>query len=365
MVPNNHIPGKPILMKEILKQLASEIDSFIARDPYPEQIAPPYLRDAVRDYPMRGGKRLRPAITVWSCGLFGGDVRRAYPAAAAIEIFHNWTLVHDDIIDDDAVRRGCPTTHCALAAHARKSFNCDAGKFGRDFAILAGDLQQAWAANTLLKSVETGVSPMLTLALTRKLYEQAAREVLSGEALDVEQSVRELKSISAAEVEHMLFLKTSSLLNFAAQAGAAIALDDPEFARPEVKAIGEFAASAGIAFQLRDDWLGIFGDFRTFGKGIGSDLSARKATVLLLKTLELLPDAQATELYNMLGRESYTEKDIETVRGFMRDSGAERRIVDQAAALAANARGILAGCPDNPYRNLLDQLLTFLVERDR
>jgi geranylgeranyl diphosphate synthase type I len=351
-------------MKDALKQLSAEINSLIAGDSFPEQIQPPFLRDAVRDYPMRGGKRLRPAIAVWSCGLFGGDVRRAYPAAAAIEIFHNWTLVHDDIIDDDDVRRGRPTTHCSLAAHAEKNHNCDSAGFGRNFAILAGDLQQAWAADMLLKSVDRGVSPELTLALARRLYEQAAREVISGEALDVEQSVRELKTISSAEVERMLCLKTSSLLNFAAKAGAAIALDDPDFARPEIAAIGEFAAHAGIAFQLRDDWLGIFGDFETFGKGIGSDLSARKATVLLLKTLELLPEKQAEELYQMLGREHYTGEELEKVRSFMRDSGAERFVVERAARLTADAREILANCPDNSFRVLLDQLLAFLVERD-
>lgn len=351
-------------MKESLKQLAAEIDSLIANDPYPESIEPPYLRDAVRDYPMRGGKRIRPAITAWSCGLFGGDARRAYPAAAAIEIFHNWTLVHDDIIDNDDVRRGRPATHCALAARAEKNFNCNSAEFGRNFAILAGDLQQAWAVNMLLKSAECGVSPELTLALARKLCEQAAREVISGEALDVEQSVRELKSIAAAEVEYMLGLKTGSLLNFAARAGAAIALNDPGFARPEVAAIGDFAARAGIAFQLRDDWLGIFGDFEKFGKEIGSDLSARKATILLLKTLELLPESRAEELYQMLGRESYTGQELEKVRTLMRDSGAEKFVLERTAALTAGARTILAGCPDNPWRALLDRLLTFLVERD-
>ncbi len=351
-------------MKEALKDIAAQINSYIANDPFPEKIAPEYLRRAVRDYPMRGGKRLRPAIAVWSCGLFGGDIKRAYPVAAAIEIFHNWTLVHDDIIDNDPVRRGCPTTHCALAAHAAKNFSTDSDKYGRDFAILTGDLQQGWAADILLNSTAAGVSAELTLALSRKLHEQANREVISGEALDVEQSVRELKSITPAEVEKMLDLKTSSLLRFAAEAGAAIALNDPAFTTRGIADISDFAANAGIAFQLRDDWLGIFGDFNKLGKGIGSDLSARKATILLLKTLELLPPAKAAELYQMLGRASYTEQDLNKVRDFMRNSGAEKFVLERASKLTEQARAALLRCPDNRYRELLDQLLDYLVERD-
>ena len=104
----------PSQLKNELAAVASVIDELLENDDYPNIVQPEYLREAVRAYPCQGGKRLRPALLIWSCGLFGGNVEQAYNAAAAVEIYHNWTLVHDDIIDNDKVRRGAPTSHCFL-----------------------------------------------------------------------------------------------------------------------------------------------------------------------------------------------------------------------------------------------------------
>ena len=101
-------------MQAALREVAAEIDRVIADDAFPETVQPAFLRDSVRDYPGRGGKRLRPALLLWCCGLLGGELRRAWLPAAAVEVWHNWTLVHDDIIDRDALRRGVPTAHCRL-----------------------------------------------------------------------------------------------------------------------------------------------------------------------------------------------------------------------------------------------------------
>ena len=113
------------------------VEEFLEDDPFPETVRPPALREAVRLYPLRGGKRLRPALTLWSCGAVGGDPVRALNAAAAVEIYHNWTLVHDDIIDCDELRRGKPTCHVELRARGTARFGLDAersAKFGTDFA---------------------------------------------------------------------------------------------------------------------------------------------------------------------------------------------------------------------------------------
>ena len=151
-----------------LKNVASQINDLIVNDAFPETVEPEYLRATVMDYPSRGGKRLRPALLLWCCGLLGGDIDTAlYPAMAA-ELFHNWTLVHDDIIDEDRMRRGQLTTHESLRVFAREKFDggdLAADKFGQNFAILAGDIQQGWALNTILKSAQHGLSPELSLAL--------------------------------------------------------------------------------------------------------------------------------------------------------------------------------------------------------
>lgn len=143
----------------------------------------------VRLYPLRGGKRLRPALTLWSCGAVGGDPVRALNAAAAVEIYHNWTLVHDDIIDCDELRRGKPTCHVELRKVGTGLFQLNADrarKYGEDFAILAGDLQQSWAMDVLIRSTDRGVSPETTLAMARRMESFLGRELISGEALDVE-----------------------------------------------------------------------------------------------------------------------------------------------------------------------------------
>ncbi len=354
------------MFAEELKNIAREIDAVIKADPFPDTIEPLFLRDAVRDYPCRGGKRLRPAILLWSCGLFGGRPETAINAAAAAEIFHNWTLVHDDIIDDDDFRRGQPTTHAALRKFADATYRLTgeaAGKFGCDFAILTGDLQQAWANSMLLRSVEHGVSPELTVQLALRMQDFVNRELISGEALDVEFPFIGTDKLSAGQINRMLYLKTGVLLRFCAETGAMIALNCADPAQPEIQALGEYAADAGIAFQYRDDWLGLYGDQEKFGKPIGSDLAEAKPTLLLVKALESLPKTGREELLQLLGLPSYPAKTIERAKTLIRDSGAEAYVLQEAENRVRNARAKLLTLPDNKFRALLDELLAYLIGR--
>ncbi|MBU8901639.1 MAG: polyprenyl synthetase family protein [Victivallales bacterium] len=351
-----------------LKKIASLINELIVNDDFPASVEPEYLRATVMDYPARGGKRLRPALLIWCCGLLGGDTETAlYPAMAA-ELFHNWTLVHDDIIDEDSMRRGELTTHESLRLFAREAFDggdLAADKFGKNFAILAGDIQQGWSLNTILKSAEHGLSAELTLALGKRLLELGSCQLISGEALDVEFPMRSWQNISSDEVLHMLELKTGALLRFCAEAGAAIALNTCDFERKEIKMLGDFAAAAGIAFQLMDDWLGVFGDFDKLGKNIASDLASEKPTILLLKSFEKLqPDLQL-HLSGMLGLDEYNEEIIEQVRVLMRDCGAEAYVREKAEEFSEQAKEILHQFPDNEYRSFLLELTSFLVNREQ
>lgn len=351
-----------------LKKIASVINELIVNDDFPASVEPEYLRATVMDYPARGGKRLRPALLIWCCGLLGGDTETAlYPAMAA-ELFHNWTLVHDDIIDEDNMRRGELTTHESLRVFARDTFDggdLAADKFGKNFAILAGDIQQGWSLNTILKSAEHGLSAELSLALGKRLLKLGSCQLISGEALDVEFPMRSWQNISSDEVLHMLELKTGALLRFCAEAGAAIALNTCDFERKEIKMLGDFASAAGIAFQLQDDWLGVFGDFDKLGKNIASDLASEKPTILLLKSFEKLePDLQL-HLAGMLGLDEYDEDIIEQVRTLMRDCGAEAYVREKAEKFIEQAKEILYQFPDNKYRSFLLELTSFLVNREQ
>lgn len=350
-------------MREELRKVAEDIQTFIANDSFPTTIEPAYLRRAVIDYPLRGGKRLRPALVLWTCGLLGGDPAKALAAAAAVEIYHNWTLVHDDIIDNDDFRRGQPSTHCALNQYAATMLPTAQKEFGRNFAILTGDIQQGWAAAMLLKSVECGVSPAVVLAMSRRMHEQLNRELISGEALDVEYSERDIKTITAAEVEKMLYLKTGALLRFCVEVGATIALDDPTYSDSRLKKLALFAANAGVAFQLRDDWLGVFGDAKKLGKPVGADLAEKKPTIMLLKALELLPPHGKAELLALLGKPE-TESSVARARELLCNSGAEDFVIRRAVELTEQAREHLNSFPDNHYRKLLNELLEYLTERN-
>lgn len=351
-----------------LRQIAADIDRLLADDEFPATVRPDYLRDAVRDYPVRGGKRLRPAMLIWSCGLLGGSESAALYPAAAVEVFHNWTLVHDDIIDQDDTRRGAPTSHVKLAAELGGKFSLGAGdaeRTGRDFAILAGDLQQGWANDLLLRSAEHGVPPEVTVALGRRFQKLANSDLISGEALDVEFSLRELTGLKSQEVRTMLGLKTGALLQFCTEAGAMIALNTADAEHPDVRKLSEFALAAGIAFQLRDDYLGIFGVYDSLGKALGNDLREGKATVMLLDTLRLASAADREKLLGYIGRETYSDADLDDVRRIMRDSGAAASNEAEAARLAEQARNILRNFPDNPYRQHLLDLVNFLIDRER
>jgi len=351
-----------------LQKVADSIGRIICEDDFPEKIRPSYLRDAVLDYPSRGGKRLRPAILMWSCGLLGGRLESAKFAAAAVEIYHNWTLVHDDIIDNDNMRRGKPSPHFKIAKSAGKAFGIRPGEaltFGKNFAMLAGDIQQGWAANMLLKSAGAGVSPELTIHLSRRLHELVNRDLISGEALDVEMPLFELGKLSPAKIEGMLYLKTGALLRYCAETGALIGLGSAKFADDmRVRRLGEFASSTGVAFQLRDDWLGIFGDEEKLGKPVGSDLSEAKPTLLIYHAWSKLDKPGRGKLLSLLGRPSYSKKDLDLARKIIRDTGAEQKVLRRAGALAKSAKEVLLDFPESKYRSLLMDLSDYLTGRE-
>ena len=351
-----------------LSKISDLISKLIKNDDFPEKIEPVPLKNAVLSYPMRAGKRLRPALLMWSCGLLGGDIIQAEYAAAAVEIYHNWTLVHDDIIDEDELRRGKPATHTELEKYALDNYHINmdrARKFGTDFAILAGDLQHAWAVNLLLKSTHKGVPADIVTSLCRDLCELLSRDLISGEALDVEFSYRNIENVTPEEVEKMMYLKTGALLNYSVTAGAKIALKTDSNMDRRLQKLIDFATSVGIAFQLRDDWLGIFGKTESFGKPLGTDICSGKPTMLILNTLRNLKQNDRTELLNFIGASTISSDELLKIRSLVRKSGAEKDILEKSEKLKDCAEKSLAGFPDNKYKNLLLELNNYLVDRNR
>ena len=210
-----------------------------------------------------GGKRVRPQLAIIASQMFGGKDEDVLPAALALEIFHNFTLLHDDVMDKAEVRRGRPTVHI---------------QWNENTAILSGD-QMMIEAYTQLSKV-----PTHTLARVLQLFNQMATEICEGQQYDVD--FEQKNNVSIDEYLMMIRLKTSVLLANALQIGAYIAGATEE----EQRALYQFGINIGLAFQIQDDILDVWGDPKTFGKAIGGDIACNKKTFVYLQAMRLLGD---------------------------------------------------------------------------
>lgn len=222
-----------------------------------------------------GGKRLRPILCLVACDLFNKPVEQAMPAALAIELFHNFSLIHDDILDKAPLRRGQPTVH---------------EKWNSNIAILSGD-------GMLVKSFESlNLCDPAQVPLLLKLFSKMAMEVCEGQQLDMNFETQD--NVTVDDYIRMIGGKTAALLACSLRMGAACAGADEESQRH----IYEFGRHIGIAFQLMDDMLDVFAsDAGKFGKQVGGDILSNKKTFLLLKAMELANDVQREALRSLLG----------------------------------------------------------------
>ena len=352
-------------LKNELAKVCEQIDTIIREDQFPEAIEPESLKMAVKSYPSRGGKRLRPALLLWSCGAVGGNPDDALHAAAAVEVYHNWTLVHDDIIDCDEFRRGVPTSHVELRDYAKNKFALDtdaAVKYGTDFAILAGDVQQSWAMDLLLRSAGKSVSLETAYALAVRMQTFLNRGLISGEALDVEFEYRP-EQPARSEAAHMIDGKTGILLSYSAASGAMIGLNTADHKHPYVEALGDYARSVGFAFQLCDDLLGVYGNEKAFGKPLCSDFREGKPTILAMEAFTRLDDAGREKLRSLRGKAPSAD-DVTMVRELLDSCGARQAVSEEANAVSMEAMKKLHTLPKNKYRDLLEELAVYLLSRN-
>ena len=212
-----------------------------------------------------GGKRLRPVMMLMSCEAYGGNMEDALDAACGIEMYHNFTLLHDDVMDNSDMRRGRETVH---------------RKWDMNTAILSGDVMLTLATELMMK-VDDGI---LRGVLDR--FNRMAVEIDEGQRLDMDFEKRDL--VTVEEYIRMITLKTGALLGTSAAIGAMIA----GASKTDCDRIEEFGRALGVAFQIQDDYLDVFGDPATFGKPIGGDINNGKQTFLLLDALSQRgPDA--------------------------------------------------------------------------
>lgn len=350
---------------QALREREVKLVELINRDQYRRSFNPEELREAVYSYLNRPAKRLRPGVLLFSCGAVGGDEERALPAAAAVEVYHTWTLVHDDIIDNDAKRRGFPTVHEQFRGYALNEgySQQEAADYGRNLAILAGDLQHAWSMQLILESAKAGVSNEVVLDLLAKMTD-LTKGLLEGEALDVLYSKRNIDELNETQILKMLELKTGLLYEYAGIAGASIGLDRTMDESNLIKAVGSFARKCGTAFQLQDDILGITGDEKRLGKPIGSDIREGKRTVIVMHTFEQAGSKDRDFLLKWLGNPAASEGEIEKIKQILLEYNGVEYAKEKADRIVNEAIAELSPLPESQYKNLLLAWADYVADRE-
>lgn len=285
-----------------------------------------------------GGKRVRPALTLMACNLYTDELDKAIRPALAIEVFHNFTLLHDDIMDKATLRRGKPTVHL---------------KWNDNTAILSGDVMQIAAYILISEAPAPVLKPVLNL------FSRTAVEICEGQQYDMEFEQRD--DVSTDEYLEMIRLKTAVLLGCALKTGALIGGADQEDA-DNLYAFGE---QIGIAFQLMDDILDVYGDEKTFGKKIGGDILSNKKTYLLLQAIRLAEGATARQLADLLnGSVSGSQDKIRQVTAIYDKLGVRKIAEDAMDVYYQRALSHLDLVKvENSRKEVLNQLARNLMNR--
>ena len=259
---------------------------------------PKNLYEPIRYILELGGKRMRPVLTLMSAEIFDSNYQKALPAALAVEVFHNFSLIHDDIMDDAPLRRGNVTVH---------------EKWNTNTAILSGDAMLILAYQYFEK-YDTDVFRDLA-----KLFSKTALEVCEGQQWDVDFETR--NDVSISDYLKMIEYKTAVLVGAAMKMGAIVA----ETTTENSELIYNFGLNLGLAFQLQDDYLDAFGDPETFGKQVGGDIIENKKTYLYLKAMEFGSDQEKEELLQLFSNQpTENSAKIESVKNIFNTSGASR-----------------------------------------
>lgn len=344
------------------------VASYLRSKEFESWFSPAHLKEAVYSYVNRAGKLLRPAVLLLSCGAVGGKEEDAIPAAAAVEMFHTWTLVHDDLIDNDDKRRGGFTVHAQSSRIAKKEMNYtdqQAKDYGRDIAILAGDVQQGWAVSLLCDcSLKRNVKPEVTLTLIRMLESYVINILVSGETLDIQFAKQAIESFTPEQIVDMLWRKTGALYEYCAKAGAMIGLGTTDASDKKAVALSNFTSKCGTAFQLQDDILGIIGDEKQLGKPVGSDIREGKRTTIIYYAFKNATAKQKAKLESTLGKHEATKDQIDEITQLLIELGGISETKRMAENIIEEARPELEILPDSQYRNLLLAWADFMISRE-
>ncbi|MDY6912429.1 MAG: polyprenyl synthetase family protein [Chloroflexota bacterium] len=293
--------------------------------------------------PGNGGKLLRPGLCLLSCESVGGDWRQALPAAAALELLHNFTLIHDDIEDGDRERRGVPTVW-----HI----------WGQAQGINTGDAMHSLARLALLKLEDRWVAHAKVLRAAR-LLDQACLRLCEGQYLDI--SYEDRLDIGIEDYLQMIGAKTAALFECSLKLGALVGTD----AEQTIEHMGEFGRNLGLAFQIQDDVIGIWGDDTKTGKSSASDIVKKKKTLPVVYGMQQGALAQKDALVDIYTHETISTSDISLVQDILNKVDARQYARERARHYCEKAIAELREIPiASSARADLESLARFTVERD-
>jgi geranylgeranyl diphosphate synthase type II len=315
------------------KELVEAFGQRLAFAPFPQ--APDTLYDPCRYILGLGGKRIRPVLCLMANELIGDLNEDAWHGAAAIELFHNYTLIHDDIMDQAPLRRGNATIHA---------------KYGLTAGILSGDVMSIYAYQQLAQ-IQQPLAPILSL------FNKTAIQVCEGQQLDMDFELR--NDVSIDEYIHMISLKTSVLLACSLKMGALLGGSTGGNADK----LYEFGKNLGIAFQLQDDYLDAFGETDILGKQKGGDIRANKKTYLLLKSLENANESHKKEINYWLQNDG--EEKVHAMLSIFTESGADTLCRDAMEHYSHKAFDCLEDVAIlSKRKTALHELATYLLQRE-
>ncbi|NHI93621.1 MAG: polyprenyl synthetase family protein [Candidatus Lokiarchaeota archaeon] len=341
---------KEILKEEVLKiedTIASFFNQYYLR---PGKFSNPFLfqfYSDIKKYILNGGKRLRPASLIMIYRGLGGSNASIYEGSICVELLHNASLVHDDIIDHDLVRRGEPSFHAHYDLWFQRNLAhiSDQIDFGMAMGILGGDLLIDLGQESLIKSAFEPDRKFKALIY----YQVAFKEIVNGVLAESYIQNIPIEHVSELDYFDMISKKTAALFEKSILIGAVLADPQESFK----KELSNFALSLGQAFQIRDDILGIFGDAKKTGKSSDSDIREGKKTLLSIYA------NQETDISDLYGKRGINQKEIKEVRQIMVDSGALEKTRSKANQFCQKAKEMLSsieitGNPLKFFNELID-----------
>jgi geranylgeranyl diphosphate synthase type II len=329
------------LNSSLQHDLTSQINRALEQLSLPEE--PASLYEPIRYTLDLGGKRIRPYLTLLAAGMCGGSTEKAMEAALSIEILHNFTLIHDDIMDQADIRRGEPSVHV---------------RWDEATAILSGDAMFGRAYELLNAYGEDDSISKSTYHKLLKSFQYAVRTVCEGQALDMDFVSSE--SVSIDDYIKMIEGKTSALLSSALEMGALTAGADEE----KVNRLFHAGRDMGIAFQIQDDLLDATADPEKFGKKAGGDIYEGKKTYLSILALQRAKPQDSVRIQSILHKPVVSESEVEWIIQLYHDLGILSETQKLIDSYYLSAFGHLNTFESSAYKTEIEKLLTFLKERD-